>query len=66
LLTNQRKVVGTKNGGIAETQQMLDFCGEHGIGAEIEVIPASQINQAWSWLLEGRARYRYVIDTLSI
>ena len=66
LVTNQRKIVGTKNGGIGETQEMLDFCGAHGIGAEVEVIPAAEINRAWSRLLDGKARYRYVIDTTTI
>ncbi|MGO1885881.1 MAG: alcohol dehydrogenase, partial [Citricoccus sp.] len=49
--------------GIAETQEMLDFCAEHGIGAEVEVISADQINAAWERVLASDVRYRFVIDT---
>ena len=62
LMANQRRVVGTKNGGIPETQQMLDFCGQHHIGADIEIIPADRINDAWQRLQRGDVRYRFVID----
>ena len=41
---------------------MLDFCGEHGIGADVEVIPAQQINEAYERMLKGDVRYRFVID----
>ena len=50
-------------GGIAETQEMLDFCAEHGIGAEIEVIAADQVNEAYERVLASDVRYRFVIDT---
>ena len=45
-----------------ETQEMLDFCGEHSIGADIELIPASGINDAYKRMLKSDVRYRFVID----
>ena len=53
-------------GGIAETQEMLDFCAEHDIGAEIEVIEADQINEAYERVLASDVRYRFVIDASTI
>jgi len=57
---------GSMIGGIAETQEMLDFCAEHGFGAEIEVISADQINEAYERVLASDVRYRFVIDTATI
>jgi uncharacterized zinc-type alcohol dehydrogenase-like protein len=59
-------VAGTKNGGIRQTQEMLDFCAEHGLGAEIEVIPAEKINEAWDRVVASDVRYRFVIDTSTL
>lgn len=53
-------------GGIRETQEMLDFCAEHGLGAEIEVIPAEKINDAYERVLASDVRYRFVIDTSTL
>ncbi len=53
-------------GGIAETQEMLDFCGEHNITAEIEVIRIQQINEAYERLLKSDVKYRFVIDMASL
>lgn len=53
-------------GGIAETQEMLDFCAEHGIGAEIELIAASEVNEAYERVQASDVRYRFVIDTATI
>jgi uncharacterized zinc-type alcohol dehydrogenase-like protein len=53
-------------GGIAETQQMLDFCAEHGLGAEIETIPAEKINEAYERVLSSDVRYRFVIDIATL
>jgi alcohol dehydrogenase (NADP+) len=53
-------------GGIRETQEMLDFCAEHHIGAEIEVISADRINDAYDRVLESDVRYRFVIDTATL
>jgi uncharacterized zinc-type alcohol dehydrogenase-like protein len=53
-------------GGIAETQEMLDFCAEHHIGAEIEVIPAEKINEAYDRVVKSDVRYRFVIDAATL
>jgi len=62
LIGGRRSFAGSAIGGIAETQEMLDFCAEHGIGAEIEVIPADKINEAYERVLASDVRYRFVID----
>lgn len=62
LITNGRSIAGSRIGSIAETQQMLDFCGEHGIGAKVEVIDADQIDQAYDRVVAGDVRFRFVID----
>jgi uncharacterized zinc-type alcohol dehydrogenase-like protein len=59
---NRRSIAGTRSGGIAETQEMIDFCAEHGIRAEVEVIDADRIDDAFARLLAGDVRYRFVID----
>jgi len=66
LLGKRRSFAGSAIGGIRETQEMLDFCAEHGIGAEIEVIGADQINEAWERVLNSDVRYRFVIDTATL
>ena len=62
LLANRRSIAGTRSGGLPETQEMIDFCAEHGIGAEVEVIDADRIDEAYERLLAGDVRYRFVID----
>lgn len=62
LIGGRRSFAGSAIGGIRETQEMLDFCAEHGIGAEIEVIPAEKINNAYERVLASDVRYRFVID----
>ena len=66
LIGGRRTYAGSMIGGIAETQEMLDFCAEHGIGAEVEVIPAEQVNEAYERVLASDVRYRFVIDTASL
>ncbi|GAA5233641.1 NAD(P)-dependent alcohol dehydrogenase [Verticiella sediminum] len=66
LLTNRRSIAGTRSGGLAETQEMLDFCAEHGIRAEIELIAADRIDEAYERLLAGDVRYRFVIDNSTL
>jgi uncharacterized zinc-type alcohol dehydrogenase-like protein len=66
LLTQRRSFAGSAIGSIRETQEMLDFCAEHGIGAEIEVIGADRINEAWERVLVSDVRYRFVIDTATL
>ncbi|WP_314428277.1 NAD(P)-dependent alcohol dehydrogenase [uncultured Microbacterium sp.] len=62
LIGGRRSLAGSNIGGIRETQEMLDFCAEHGIAAEIEVISAAQINEAYERVLASDVRYRFVID----
>ncbi|WP_228980489.1 NAD(P)-dependent alcohol dehydrogenase [Streptomyces sp. DH12] len=66
LINGRRTLAGSMIGGIAETQEMLDFCAEHGLGAEIEVIRADQVNEAYERVLAGDVRYRFVIDTATL
>ena len=66
LLVNARAIAGSSIGGIAETQEMLDFCGTHGISSVVEVITADQIDEAYKRLDAGDVRYRFVIDTSTI
>ena len=58
----RRSIAGSQIGGIAETQEMLDFCSEHDIVSEVEVIPAAKINEAWDRVVASDVRYRFVID----
>ena len=62
LIGNRRRFAGSLIGGIAETQEMLDFCGEHGIGCDIEIIPMDGINAAYERMLRSDVKYRFVID----
>lgn len=62
LFQNRRSLAGSTIGGIAETQEMLDFCAEHGIAPDVEVVAADQINEAWDRVLAADVRYRFVID----
>jgi alcohol dehydrogenase (NADP+) len=62
LLTNRRSIAGTRTGGIAEMQEMLDFCAAHDIRAEVEVIDADRIDEAYARVLAGDVRFRFVID----
>jgi alcohol dehydrogenase (NADP+) len=66
LIPGRKSFAGSMIGGIAETQEMLDFCAEHGIGAEIELISADDIDKAWERVLASDVRYRFVIDTATI
>lgn len=66
LIVGSKAVAGSMIGGIPETQEMLDFCAEHGIGATIETISADQVDQAYDDVVAGKVRYRYVIDTATL
>lgn len=66
LLMGRRSLAGSAIGGIRETQEMLDFCGEHGITAEIEKIKIQQIDKAYERLLKNAVKYRFVIDMASL
>jgi uncharacterized zinc-type alcohol dehydrogenase-like protein len=62
LIMGNRTLSGSNIGGIAETQEMLDFCGKHGITADVEVIPAQRINEAYERLVKSDVKYRFSID----
>jgi alcohol dehydrogenase (NADP+) len=62
----RRQLSGSMIGGIAETQEMLDFCGEHGITSDIEIIPIQKINEAYERMLHSDVKYRFVIDMGSL
>lgn len=66
LIPYRRSFSGSMIGGIAETQEMLDFCGKHNIVADIEMINIQQINEAYERLLKGDVKYRFVIDMASL
>ncbi|CAK7280631.1 NAD(P)-dependent alcohol dehydrogenase [Streptomyces sp. RM1] len=66
LIGGRRSFAGSLIGGIALTQEMLDFCAEHNIGAEVEVIPADKINEAYERVLASDVRYRFVIDVKTL
>lgn len=66
LIHGRHTLAGSMIGGIAETQEMLDFCAEHGIGSEIEVIAADAVNEAYERVLASDVRYRFVIDGATI
>ena len=63
LIGGRRRWAGSMIGGIRETQEMLDFCAEHGIGATIEKIGGEDIDAAWDRVVDSDVRYRFVIDT---
>ncbi len=62
----RRRLAGSLIGGIRETQEMLDFCAEHGITSDVEIIPIQQINEAYERMLKGDVKYRFVIDMASL
>ena len=66
LLLKRRSLAGSIIGGIKETQEMLDFCAQHGIVSDIELIPIQQINQAYERMLKSDVKYRFVIDLASL
>ena len=66
LLANRRSIAGTRSGGLAETQEMFDFCAQHGVKAEVEVIHANAIDEAYRRLEMGDVRFRFVIDNQTI
>jgi uncharacterized zinc-type alcohol dehydrogenase-like protein len=66
LLSNRRSILGSMIGGIAETQEMLDFCAAKNIVSDVEVIPIQKINEAYERMLKGDVRYRFVIDLGSL
>jgi uncharacterized zinc-type alcohol dehydrogenase-like protein len=66
LIGGRRSLAGSLIGGIRETQEMLDYCAEHRIGADVEVIPIQKINEAYDRMVRGDVRYRFVIDVATL
>ena len=66
LIFGRRSIAGSLIGGIAETQEMLDFCAQHGIVSEIETIGAGDIEVAYDRMLKSDVKYRFVIDTATM
>jgi uncharacterized zinc-type alcohol dehydrogenase-like protein len=66
LIFQRRQIAGSLIGGIRETQEMLDFCGEHGITSDVEMIRMQDINVAYERMLKSDVKYRFVIDLASL
>jgi uncharacterized zinc-type alcohol dehydrogenase-like protein len=66
LIFGRRSLSGSLIGGIAETQEMLDFCGKHEITSDVEVIPIQKVNEAYERLLKSDVKYRFCIDMASL
>jgi D-arabinose 1-dehydrogenase-like Zn-dependent alcohol dehydrogenase len=66
LIMGRRSLSGSPIGGIAETQEMLDFCSQHNITADIEVIPIQKVNDAYERMAKGDVKYRFSIDMASL
>lgn len=66
LIVARRSISGSSIGGIPETQEMLDFCGEHNITADVEVIPIQKVNEAYDRLVKSDVKYRFAIDMASL
>jgi len=66
MIFGRKTIAGSLIGGLRETQEMLDFCGTHGITARTELIPMQEINTAWDRMLAGDVKYRFVIDMQSM
>ena len=66
LILPRRNLAGSLIGGLAETQEMLDFCGTHGIVSDVEMIPIQKINEAYERMLRSDVKYRFVIDNASL
>jgi uncharacterized zinc-type alcohol dehydrogenase-like protein len=66
VIMGRRSLSGSTIGGIAETQEMLDFCGKHNLTADVEVIPIQKVNEAYERLLKSDVKYRFSIDMASL
>ena len=66
LVFNRKSLAGSLIGGIVETQEMLDFCGQHGIHSDVELISIQDINEAYERVLRADVKYRFVIDMASL
>ena len=66
LILGRKSLAGSMIGGIKETQEMLDFCGQHNIVCDIEMIPMAKINEAYERMLKSDVKYRFVIDMATL
>jgi uncharacterized zinc-type alcohol dehydrogenase-like protein len=66
LLTGRKSLAGSSIGGLPETQEMLDYCAEHNITSDVEIINIKDINNAYERMLKGDVRYRFVIDMATL
>ena len=66
IISGRKSLAGSSIGGIAETQEMLDFCAEHNIVSEVEVIDIKNINHAYECMVKGQVHYRFVIDMATL
>jgi len=66
LISGRRNLTGSGIGGMAETQEMLNFCAEHGVVSDVEIVPIQSVNQAYERLVSNDVKYRFVIDMSSL
>ncbi|PXW23896.1 NAD(P)-dependent alcohol dehydrogenase [Paraburkholderia caballeronis] len=66
LIFGRKSISGSGIGGMAETQEMIDFCAKHGVVSDVEVVPIQQVNEAWQRLEKNDVKYRFVIDMASL
>jgi alcohol dehydrogenase (NADP+) len=66
LIFGRKSITGSGIGGMAETQEMIDFCAEHGVVSDVEVVPIQSVNEAWKRLAKNDVKYRFVIDMASL
>jgi uncharacterized zinc-type alcohol dehydrogenase-like protein len=66
VIMGRKSLAGSTIGGIAETQEMLDYCAEHNIVSDVEMIPIQKINEAYERMLKNDVKYRFVIDLASL
>ena len=66
LIFKRRKIGGSLIGGLPETQEMLDYCADHHITSDVEIIPIQKINEAYTRMLKSDVKYRFVIDMASL
>jgi len=66
LILGRKSIAGSLIGGIQETQEMLEFCAQHGITADIEMVAMDEVNQAFDNVVDKKVRYRYVIDMATL
>ena len=66
LVMGRKSLAGSLVGGLPETQEMLDYCAEHGIASDIEIIPMAEVNVAYDRILKSDVKYRFVIDMATL